>query len=207
MAKNKKRKPHKTRPATVVRDIPSILYRKITCKYLANMDTFQVYVDMIMNGTVLHLLGNIDPNSSYTEGIRIFTKTPQPWMTCTELQVSKRHAPGLFSVLTAYSHTIGDLLDEGCSEDELMEGVVYKDDRLFTDLECVQLFRHKKKFERLQCPKCKSLQIGCTFKYPGVFTINQFGDKLNVPEPVPSGKFWRCLDCNAVVKEVEDGEW
>ena len=73
MAKNKKRKPHKTRPATVVRDIPSILYRKITCKYLANMDTFQVYVDMIMNGTVLRLLGNIDPNSSYTEGIRIFT--------------------------------------------------------------------------------------------------------------------------------------
>lgn len=48
------------------------------------MDTFQVYVDMIMNGTVLRLLEHW-PNSSYTEGVRIFAKTPQPWMTCTEL--------------------------------------------------------------------------------------------------------------------------
>ena len=101
MAKNKKRKPKqgkKFRPnlATVVRQVPKIIYRKVTCKYLADTDSFQVYLDMTLNGTLLRLLGLIDPNQSYDKGIRIFTKTPQRWMTCTEVQIKKEHAPGLF---------------------------------------------------------------------------------------------------------------
>lgn len=210
MAKNKKRKPKqgkKFRPnlVTVVRQAPKISYRKVTCKYLADTDSFQVYLDMTLNGTLLRLLGLIDPNQSYDKGIRIFTKAPQRWMTCTEVQIKKEHAPGLFTVLTAYCHTIGDLLDDGTDVQDLPQGLIYNEGEAFKDDKCIELYKNVKEASTMRCPKCNSTYIGRTFKYAGTFIMTQTGEQISDNlTPVPSGQYWRCLDCNAKVRKVGD---
>ena len=152
MAKKKPKKSARTRrsryrekAATEIHKIEKLELTKVTCKYLSKMDAFQVFLDINLNGVHLRMLGNIDPDHSYDKGIRIFTKCPQPWMTCTEIQLTKDHAPGLFAVLTAYCHTIGDLLDEGMPANKLPQGLVYKDGRKFADSECVKLYRNIRK--------------------------------------------------------------
>lgn len=142
---HKRRARYRENAATEVNKIEKLELTKVTCKYLPKMDAFQVFLDMKLNGVHLKMLGNVDPDHSYDKGIRIFTKCPQPWMTCTEVQLTKEHAPGLFAVLTAYCHTIGDLLDEGMPTSKLPQGLVYKDGKKFKDSECVELYRNIRK--------------------------------------------------------------
>ena len=57
--------PHK------VTKIKSLVYTKLTVKWLPRTDEYQVYVDMRLNNQRLLMLGTIDPDTSYDDGIRI----------------------------------------------------------------------------------------------------------------------------------------
>ena len=54
----------------------------------------------------------------------------------------------------------------------------------------------------MKCEKCGSLNIGKTYKNLGTFIITQYNEQIsdNLYQ-VPSGKYWRCLDCNNIVKD------
>lgn len=150
MAKNKKRKKVNAKRRMLIPrnlsttvNVKRIEYRKVTVKWLPNTDEFQVYFDLYMNKNRLTMLGTIDPEKSYTEGIRIVCKKPQPWMTVKELQVARADAPGFFAVLKAYCHTVGDVLDNGASPDEIVPGIMYREGELFSDNEIVSLFKYE----------------------------------------------------------------
>ena len=106
MAKNKKRKKVNVKRKMLIPTnlsktvkVKSIAYRKVLVKWLPNTDEFQVYFDLYMNKNRLTMLGTIDPDKSYFEGIRIVCKNPQPWMTVKELQVARADAPGFLQFL------------------------------------------------------------------------------------------------------------
>lgn len=202
--KNIKHKHRKHGPIQVIKNSPVILIRKITIKYLPELDLFQVYLDMMMNAANLRMLGNIDPDRSYIEGIRVYNNNPQHWMTCNDVQLRKDHAPGIFSVLKAYVHTIGDLLDDGAEYKDLPEGQIYKHGKLFSDRECLELYQNVERAQNMKCAKCNSTNIGRTMKYIGTFIETQFGETLpGTLKAVPSGKWWRCLECNNQVAEIK----
>lgn len=147
MAKKKPKKPttkrrarYREKEATEVNKIDKLEFTKITCKYLPRIDAIQVYLDMNLNGVHLKMLGNIDPDHSYDKGIRIFTKCPQPWMTCTEVQLTRSHAPGVFSALLAYCNTVGDLLDNDVPGNEIPSVKAYLDGAKFSDGLIPELF-------------------------------------------------------------------
>ena len=146
MAKKTKKSNHNRRrryrqnPATEVKKINKLEFTKVTCKYLASIDAFQVFLDMKLNGVHLKMLGNIDPDHSYSKGIRIFTKYPQPWMTCTEVQLTREHAPGVFSALLAYCNTVGDLLDNEVPSNEIPSVEAYLNGAKFNDDLIPELF-------------------------------------------------------------------
>lgn len=149
MAKSKKRKKVNAKRRMLIPrnlsttvNVKMIQYRKVTVKWLPNTDEFQVYFDLYMNNNRLTMLGTIDPDKSYTEGIRIVCKKPQPWMTVKELQVARADAPGFFAVLKAYCHTVGDVLDNGAEPDEIVPGIMYREGELFNDSEIVSLFKY-----------------------------------------------------------------
>jgi len=149
MAKSKKRKKVNAKRRMLIPrnlsttvNVKMIQYRKVTVKWLPNTDEFQVYFDLYMNNSRLTMLGTIDPDKSYTEGIRIVCKKPQPWMTVKELQVARADAPGFFAVLKAYCHTVGDVLDNGAEPDEIVPGIMYREGELFNDSEIVSLFKY-----------------------------------------------------------------
>ena len=57
----------------------------------------------------------------------------------------------------------------------------------------------------MQCSICNSTYIGRTFKYSGTFTITQTGEQISDNlMPVPSSRYWRCLNCNAKIRKVGD---
>lgn len=136
----KKKSRYRERPATEVKKIEKLEYTKVTCKYLPNIDAFQVFLDMKLNGVHLKMLGNIDPDHSYDKGIRIFTKCPQPWMTCTEVHLTREHAPGIFCALLAYCNTVGDLLDGDVPANEIPRASAYLDGAKFSDELLPELF-------------------------------------------------------------------
>ena len=145
MAKSKKPKKnikriYRSQPHKVTK-INSLLYTKLTVKWLPRTDEYQVYIDMKLNNQRLLMLGTIDPDSSYDTGIRIYCKRPLPWMSCNEIQLSRADAPNLFVALLGYFHTIGDLLDEGTSIDKIPSGVAYKNGDTFSDGELLDIFK------------------------------------------------------------------
>ena len=145
MAKSKKSKKNVKRiyrswPHKVTR-INSLVYTKLTVKWLPRTDEYQVYVDMKLNSQRLLMLGTIDPDSSYDTGIRIYCKRPLPWMSCNEIQLSRTDAPNLFIALLGYFNTIGDLLDEGASIDEIPSAIAFKEGTTFNDGELLYIFK------------------------------------------------------------------
>lgn len=165
MAKSKKRKKTNVKRRMLIPtnlstkvNVNRIEYRKVLVKWLHNTDEFQVYFDLYLNKKRLTMLGTIDPDKSYVEGIRIVCKKPQPWMTVKELQVARADAPGFFAVLKAYCHTVGDVLDNGAEVDEIVQGIMYKDGQLFKDNEIVSLFKYDVK-EPYEFPKDVAITV------------------------------------------------
>jgi hypothetical protein len=149
MAKNKKRKKVNMKRRMLIPtnlstkvNVNRIEYRKVLVKWLPNTDEIQVYFDLYLNKKRLTMLGTIDPDKSYFEGIRIACKKPEPWMTVKELQIARADAPGFFAVLKAYCHTVGDVLDNGAAPDEIVPGIMYNEGQLFKDSEIVSLFKY-----------------------------------------------------------------
>ena len=145
MAKSKKPKKkakriYRSQPHRVTK-INSLIYTKLTVKWLPRTDEYQVYVDMKLNNQRLLMLGTIDPDTSYDDGIRIYCKRPLPWMSCNEIQLSRADAPNLFVALLGYFHTIGDLLDEGASIDEIPSAIAFKEGTTFNDGELLYIFK------------------------------------------------------------------
>ena len=87
------------------------------------------------------MLGSIDPDNSYYDGMRIYCKKPVPWMTCNELQLSRKDAPNFFICILGYVHTLGDLLDDGADIESLPTASAYNDGKPFTDSEFMNLFK------------------------------------------------------------------
>ena len=148
MAKSKKPKKkakriYRSQPHKVTK-INSLIYTKLTVKWLPRTDEYQVYVDMKLNNQRLLMLGTIDPDYSYDTGIRIYCKRPLPWMSCNEIQLACADAPNFFAALLGYFHTIGDLLDEGASEDEIPSAIAFKEGTTFTDDELLEVFKLSK---------------------------------------------------------------
>ena len=145
MAKSKKPKKnikriYRSQPHKVTK-INSLLYTKLTVKWLPRTDEYQVYVDMKLNSQRLLMLGTIDSDSSYDKGIRIYCKKPVPWMTCNEIQLARADAPNFFVALLGYFHTVGDLLDVGTSIDKIPSAVAYKNGDTFSDDELLDIFK------------------------------------------------------------------
>ena len=62
-------------------------------------------------------------------------------MSCNEIQLSRADAPNLFVALLGYFHTIGDLLDEGASIDEMPSAIAFKEGTTFSDGELLDIFK------------------------------------------------------------------
>lgn len=145
MAKSKKpkknhRRTFRSKP-TEVMTVKSLNFRKVSIKWLPRTDEFQVHLDMHLNGTHLLMLGSIDPDNSYFEGIRIFCKKPVPWMTCNDVYLLRENAPNFFAGIKGYFHTIGDLLDEGWDIDKLPTAQAYAEGEKFSDKQFLDLFQ------------------------------------------------------------------
>ena len=87
------------------------------------------------------MLGSIDPDRSYYEGMRIYCKKPVPWMTANEIFLSRKDAPNFLSCLLGYVHTIGDLLDDGEDIDSLPTASAYKGGEPFKEDELLNIFK------------------------------------------------------------------
>lgn len=59
----------------------------------------------------------------------------------------------------------------------------------------------------MRCQKCGSSYIGRTFTYSGTFIVTRSGEQISDNLiPVPSGRYWRCLECNALVQKITEEE-
>ena len=145
MAKKKKPKKNIRRTfrstSTKVPKIHKLTYTKVTVKWLPRTDEFQCFLDLNLNGTRLTMLGSIDPEKSYFEGIRVFCEKPQPWMSCNDIFLLRENAPQFFAGIKGYFHTIGDLLDDGEEIENLPTAEAYLDGNSFSDSNFLDHFK------------------------------------------------------------------
>ncbi|HEN9013458.1 TPA: hypothetical protein ACGWER_002031 [Streptococcus agalactiae] len=56
----------------------------------------------------------------------------------------------------------------------------------------------------MECPNCGSEIIVRSFRYGGVFYIDQYGNQISDDLfPVPVSKYWKCLECGARLSKIE----
>ena len=98
-----------------ISEVYTLSYKSIFVRYLPNVDDFVMFIDMIVNGTELRVMGVITPEFLVEEGIQIITpeNALDKSMTCKELYLTRADIPNLFSVVKAFYNTIGDLWDSG----------------------------------------------------------------------------------------------
>ena len=98
-----------------ISEVYTLSYKSIFVRYLPKVDDFVMFIDMIVNGTELRVMGVITPEFLVEEGIQIITpeNALDKSMTCRELYLTRTDIPNLFSVVKAFYNTIGDLWDSG----------------------------------------------------------------------------------------------
>ena len=98
-----------------ISEVYTLSYKSIFVRYLPKVDDFVMFIDMIVNGTELRVMGVITPEFLVDEGIQIITpeNALDKSMTCKELYLTRADIPNLFSVVKAFYNTIGDLWDSG----------------------------------------------------------------------------------------------
>ena len=98
-----------------ISEVYTLSYKSIFVRYLPKVDDFVMFIDMIVNGTELRVMGVITPEFLVEEGIQIITpeNALDKSMTCKELYLTRADIPNLFSVVKAFYNTIGDLWDSG----------------------------------------------------------------------------------------------
>ena len=98
-----------------ISEVYTLSYKSIFVRYLPKVDDFVMFIDMVVNGTELRVMGVITPEFLVEEGIQIITpeNALDKSMTCKELYLTRADIPNLFSVVKAFYNTIGDLWDSG----------------------------------------------------------------------------------------------
>ena len=98
-----------------ISEVYTLSYRSIFVRYLPKVDDFIMFIEMMVNGTELRVMGVITPEFLVEEGIQIITpeNALDKSMTCKELYLTRADIPNLFSVVKAFYNTIGDLWDSG----------------------------------------------------------------------------------------------
>ena len=98
-----------------ISEVYTLSYKSIFVRYLPKVDDFVMFIDMIVNGTELRVMGVITPEFLVEEGIQIITpeNALDKSMTCRELYLTRSDISNLFSVVKAFYNTIGDLWDSG----------------------------------------------------------------------------------------------
>lgn len=121
---NKKKKPNRTHK-NKIRNVNSIMFRKIHLSFVEKRDTFVCSMIVKINDKQLSIIGDLDPNF-YADGIRI--KTPKDVTlirtNCNELFISKKDSQNMYKSIIDYIHETGDLLDSG-AYDKSKHGTLY----------------------------------------------------------------------------------
>lgn len=121
---NKKRKSKRTLK-NKVRNVNSIMFRKMHLSFVEKRDTFVCSMIVRINEKQLSIIGDLDPNF-YTDGIRI--KTPNGVnlikTNCNEIFISKKDSPNMHRSIIDYIHETGDLIDSGVY-DKSKHGTLY----------------------------------------------------------------------------------
>ena len=108
---NKKRKQNRTHK-NKIRNIKSIMYRKMYLSYVEKLDKFVCSMIVYIDNRLLSIIGDLDPNS-YMDGIKV--KTPKGvklvQTNCSELFISKNDSPNMYNNIISYINETGDKLD------------------------------------------------------------------------------------------------
>ena len=95
-----------------VKDVKVMKFRKLHLTYIEEYDTFVCSMIVAINGRILKIIGDLDPDK-YMYGFKI--KSPKssmiPNTNCHELFVSKNDAPIMYEQIIKYINETGDRLD------------------------------------------------------------------------------------------------
>lgn len=95
-----------------VKDVRVLKFKKLHLTYIEEYDTFVCSMIVSINGRILNIIGDIDPDK-YMDGFKI--KSPKnvkiPNTNCHELFVSKKDAPVMYEQIIEYINETGDKLD------------------------------------------------------------------------------------------------
>ena len=95
-----------------VKDVRILKFRKLHLTYIEEYDTFVCSMIISINGRILTIIGDLDPDK-YMDGFKI--KSPKNVnisnTNCHELFVSKKDAPVMYEQIIEYINETGDKLD------------------------------------------------------------------------------------------------
>ena len=126
-----------------ISEIQILSYKSIFVRYLPKVDDFVMFIDMIVNGTELRVMGVITPEFLVEDGIQIITpeNALDKSMTCRELYLTRADIPNLFTIVKAFYNTIGDLWDAG--EDITTHNApsltIYDNGKYFSEIDVMHL--------------------------------------------------------------------
>lgn len=120
----------------------TFFFREILLKYLPNIDKVQIRLHAMIGLQDIIILGLIDPDKSYNEGMLIETKSPQPWMTVKEIYISRKDCPNFFAVVLSYIYTAADLMDSGMDPSEVPEALISNNGEMMEDGDLLQHYEH-----------------------------------------------------------------
>lgn len=95
-----------------VKDVRILKFKKLHLTYIEEYDTFVCSMIISINGRILTIIGDLDPDK-YMDGFKI--KSPKNVnisnTNCHELFVSKKDAPVMYEQIIEYINETGDKLD------------------------------------------------------------------------------------------------
>ena len=126
-----------------ISEVYTLSYKSIFVRYLPKVDDFIMFIEMMVNGTELRVMGVITPESLVEDGIQIITpeNAIDKSMTCRELYLTRADIPNLFSVVKAFYNTIGDLWDVGeeITPYNSPSLTIYNNGKYFSEMDVIDL--------------------------------------------------------------------
>ena len=126
-----------------ISEVYTLSYKSIFVRYLPKVDDFIMFIEMMVNGTELRVMGVITPESLVEDGIQIITpeNAIDKSMTCRELYLTRADIPNLFSVVKAFYNTIGDLWDAGeeITPYNSPSLTIYNNGKYFSEMDVIDL--------------------------------------------------------------------
>ena len=126
-----------------ISEVYTLSYKSIFVRYFPKVDDFIMFIEMMVNGTELRVMGVITPESLVEDGIQIITpeNAIDKSMTCRELYLTRADIPNLFSVVKAFYNTIGDLWDAGeeITPYNSPSLTIYNNGKYFSEMDVIDL--------------------------------------------------------------------